>query len=475
MNETLYQRIADDLGLQIAEGTYRPGDRIPSIRSLARQLGVSLATIQNAYDLLESRHLIESRPQSGFYVRHNMQPRTSEPPMADDLALPTTVSVRNAATQTLQRLQHPGVLDLGTAIPSPEFLPLKQLQRALGRVTRRRMHEVVMAMFSPGLEELRHEVARRMGDAGCHVSPREVVITNGCQEALNLCLRTVARAGDTIAIESPAYVGLLNAIEALGMKALEIPTHPRDGISLDALELALAQWDVRACAVVTANSNPLGASMPDENKRRLVTMLAERDIPLLEDHEFGDLNFDGTRATAAKAYDQKGLVLYCSSISKSIASGLRVGWCSPGRWENSVEFQKSFSSVSSPTICQLAVAHLLASGGYDRHLRRICGAYSEQVQRFSAAVSRFFPAGTTVSRPRGGYILWVGLPPEVDAQLLHERALGKGIGVIPGHLFSASGNYRNFIRLSCAVPWTEAVEDALITLAHLTVELRAAT
>ncbi|WP_435100517.1 PLP-dependent aminotransferase family protein [Arhodomonas sp. AD133] len=471
MTETLYRRVADDIARQIEEGMYRPGDRVPSIRRLAGQLGVSIATIQAAYDMLESRRLIESRPQSGFYVRHPVDPDTGEPPMAEAINLPTTVSIRNEATAALQRCEGEGVLNLGAALPAPGFLPRRQLQRILGRLSRHCIDEIVMARFAPGLDSLRHEVVKRLADAGCHVSPQEVVITNGCQEALNLCLRTVARAGDTIAIESPAYVGLLQAIESLGMKALEIPTHPQDGVSLDALELALEQWDVRACAFVTANSNPMGASMPDEAKRRLVAMLAEREIPLVEDDEFGDLNYNRTRPRAAKSFDEKGLVLYCSSISKSIASGLRVGWCSPGRFENSVEFLKSFSSVSSPPICQMAVAEFMSSGGYDRHIRRLQSAYSEQVQRFIAAVSRTFPRGSTVSRPRGGYVLWVGLPGGVDAALLHERALAEGVGIMPGHLFSASGSFRDYIRLNTAVPWGDDAERAIATLARLTVEL----
>ena len=467
MTETLYRRIADDIARRIEDGAYQPGDRIPSIRKLSQQIDVSLVTVQNAYTLLESWRLIESRPQSGFFVRHRPATGTAEPSMAEDLSLPTAVAIRNLATEVLQRCQRPGIVNLGTAVPAPEFLPTKQLQRIIGRLARHHMQEAVIAIFSPGLEALRHEVARRMADAGCHVSLREVVITNGCQEALSLCLRTIAEPGDTIAIESPAYIGLLQAIESLGMKALEIPTHPQHGISLEALELALSQWPVKACAVVTSNSNPLGASVSEENRQALVAMLAEREIPLIEDDEFGDLNYDGTRPRSAKSFDEKGLVLYCSSVSKSIASGLRVGWCSPGRWENSVEFLQAFSSVSSSTLSQMAVAEFMASGGYDRHVRRIRSAYAEQVRRFAGAVGRHFPRGTTVSRPKGGYVLWVGLPGDVDTLALHEHALEAGIGIIPGHLFSASGNYRNFIRLNCALPWTERTEDALIALGRL--------
>ncbi|WP_018718555.1 PLP-dependent aminotransferase family protein [Arhodomonas aquaeolei] len=470
MTEVLYRQLADEVARRIDEGVYRPGERLPSIRGLAGQRGVSIATVQAAYELLESRRLVESRPQSGFYVRHPVAAATGEPPMGDGPVLPTTVSVRNEATAALQRCEADGVLNLGAALPAPEFLPRRQLQRILSRLARHHIDEIVMARFAPGLDALRQEVVKRLADAGCHVSPREVVITNGCQEALNLCLRTVARPGDTIAIEGPAYVGLLQAIESLGMKALEIPTDPRDGVSLEALALALEQWDVRACAFVTTNSNPVGASMPDEAKQRLVAMLAARGIPLVEDDEFGDLNYNRTRPRAAKAFDEHGLVLYCSSASKSIGSGLRVGWCAPGRFENDVEFLKSFSSVSSPPICQMAVAEFMASGGYERHIRRLQSAYAEQVQRFIAAISRAFPRGTTVTRPRGGYVLWVGLPGGVDAAVFHERALAEGIGVMPGHLFSAAGGFRQFIRLNAAVPWDEAVETAIAALGRLAVE-----
>lgn len=467
LSDTLYRRLAEDLARQIEEGIFAVGDRIPSIRAQSRRLGVSLDTVQSAYTLLESWRLVESRPQSGFYVRYRESHAHGQPVMSGAVGDPTPVAIRNEATVVLQRCQAPGILNLGAAIPAPDFLPIRQLQRIVGGIARRRMEEAAMAVFSPGLEALRSEVAKRMADAGCHVPAQQIVITNGCQEALSLCLRTVARPGDTIAIESPAFVGVLQAIESLGMKALEIPSHPQTGMSLEALELALEQWSVAACVVVTGNSNPLGATMPEANRERLVTMLAERDIPLIEDDEFGDLNYDGSRPRAAKAFDEHGLVLYCSSVSKSIASGLRIGWCSPGRWEDSMEFLQAFSSVSSSTLSQLVVAEFMASGGYERHVRKIQSAYAEQVRRFQAAVASWFPPGTSMSRPNGGYVLWVGLPGGSDAGVLHRIALAEGIGIVPGHLFSASGKYRDHLRLNCAVPWSERVQEAVLLLGRL--------
>ncbi len=469
MTSTLYQQIADDLARQIDEGSFQAGDKLPSIRKLSQQKQVSIATIQSAYELLERQQLIESRPQSGFYVREVIKTDLPAGEIQDNLQLPTRVSIKRTATEVLQRCQQPDMINLGTAIPSPEFLPVKQLQRIMGSLVRKRMDEVVVSVFPPGLLELRIQIAKRMAESGCRVSAGEIVITNGCQEALTLCLRAVAEPGDIIAIESPAFVGLLQTIEALGMRAMEIPTDPRKGISLDALQLALEQWPIKAVALVPTNNNPLGFTMPDENRQRLLTMLAEKEIPVIEDDLFGDLNYSGSRPKAIKAYDESGQVLYCSSVSKSIASGLRVGWVSAGRYQSQIEFLKSFSSVGTSTLSQMAVAEFLANGGYDRHLRRIQSAYAKQVQKMSEAVLKYFPAGTSVSYPQGGYILWVVLPTGIDTLQLHYKALDDNIGIMPGEMFSARDQYQNSLRLNCAIPWSDKVEQAIKSLGQLAV------
>ncbi|MAC45943.1 MAG: GntR family transcriptional regulator [Oceanospirillum sp.] len=469
MTSTLYQQIADDLARQIDEGSFQAGDKLPSIRKLSQQKQVSIATIQSAYELLERQQLIESRPQSGFYVREVIKTDLPAGEIQDNLQLPTRVSIKRTATEVLQRCQQPDMINLGTAIPSPEFLPVKQLQRIMGSLIRKRMDEVVVSVFPPGLLELRIQIAKRMAESGCRVSASEIVITNGCQEALTLCLRAVAEPGDIIAIESPAFVGLLQTIEALGMRAMEIPTDPRKGISLDALQLALEQWPIKAVALVPTNNNPLGFTMPDEHRQRLLTMLAKKEIPVIEDDLFGDLNYSGSRPKAIKAYDENGLVLYCSSVSKSIASGLRVGWVSAGRYQSQIEFLKSFSSVGTSTLSQMAVAEFLANGGYDRHLRRIQSAYAKQVQKMSEAVLKYFPAGTSVSYPQGGYILWVVLPTGIDTLQLHYKALDDNIGIMPGEMFSARDQYQNSLRLNCAIPWSDKVEQAIKSLGQLAV------
>jgi DNA-binding transcriptional MocR family regulator len=467
MAGTLYERLADDIARQIQDGVYRVGEKLPSIRTLSRQQGVSVATVQQAYRVLEDQRLVEARAKSGYYVRQRGAAPAEELRYAGALGLPSAVSVHHLATEVFWRCESCGETNLGTAYPAPAFLPVRQLQRIAARLFRRQLPELLEAHFSPGHALLRHQIAQRMAEAGCHVSEHEIIVTGGCQEALNLCLRAVAKSGDTIAIETPTFVGLLQAIEAYGMRALEIPTHVHDGISLDALQLALDQWPVKAVALVPAFNNPLGSNMPRQHKARLVGMLAERGVPLIEDDLFGDLAYGGLRTTPAKAYDRNGTVLYCSSFSKSIAPGFRLGWVSPGRYEGEINFLKSFTNVSTPALAQMVVAEFLSTGAYDRHLRWLRDQFSRQLGRFRDSILRHFPDGTRVSEPAGGYILWVELAPEIDAGELCRRAADEGIGVLPGQLCSPTGKFRHHVRLNCAVPWNETTQRALERLGRL--------
>jgi len=356
-------------------------------------------------------------------------------------------------------------------LPSPELLPTAQLNRCLAAVGRRSGSAGSEYSVPPGNLALRTQVARRAFEAGCALSPDEIVITSGGMEALNLCLRVVAKPGDTIAIEAPTYFGVLQCIEALGLKAVEIPTHPRDGVSLDALAYALDTQPIKACLFVLNFNNPLGSCMPDANKERLVEMLAARGIPLIEDDIYGDLAFSGARPRPAKSFDRGGLVLLCDSFSKTLAPGYRVGWCAPGRWQQQVEHLKFVTNVATATLPQMAVADFLANGGYNHHLRRIRKLYAEKIQLMSQAVSASFPAGTRITRPTGGYVLWVEMPSSVNSLELFDRALAAGISIVPGPVFSAKGKFKNFIRLNSGNPWSKSIERAVAQLGKFAHEL----
>ena len=464
--DLLYERVADHIVQLIDQGTLHAGERLPSIRKLSSQMDVSISTVLQAYMTLEDKSWIEAKPQSGFYVRpaRNLPP---EPKPSTPSPLVTRVGVTELVAQVFQTAHDPQVIQLALSTPSPDHLPVKRLNRLMAAATARSGARALSYDFPPGYGPLRHEIAKRLMDAGCRLSENEIVTTHGTMEALNLCLRAVAKAGDIIAIESPAFYGTLQIIESLGMNALEIATDPRDGIVLDALASAIRRQKVKACLFVTNFSNPLGSCMPDANKKALVELLARREIPLIEDDIYGDLHFGAARPKTAKAYDKQGLVLLCSSFSKTLAPGYRVGWTAPGRFRPQVESLKFTSSMATTTAPQMAIADFLQNGGYDRYLRKLRRILMTQVQQMSSAVGCYFPAGTKVTRPQGGYVLWVELPRSVDSLELHRRALEQKISVAPGPIFSAKQKYKNFIRLSCGVPWSEKVDNSVRTLADL--------
>lgn len=461
----LYREVADRIACLIEDGTFRAGDRIPSVRALMRQLGVSLATVLSAYGLLEDRGVLEARPQSGYYVRARMT-GTSAPPSSElpsAAVVPTPLSIANICTMLMGDPRNKDFVPLGAAIPNPDLLPVDKLTRALRSVVSRHKHQSVFYDFLPGHKGLRVQIARRAMTAGCLLSPDDIVTTQGGTEAVNLSLRAVCRPGDTVAVESPTFYGFLQIIESLGLHALEIPTHPDHGISLDALAYAMEHNRISACVVVSNFSNPLGCSISEEHKQNLVTLLAGHEIPLIEDDIYGDLFFDEDRPSVAKAFDQKGLVLLCSSFSKTIAPGYRVGWVAPGRFQSQVERLKVLTNLATSTPTQLAIAEFLSNGGYDHHLRRMRRIYRQQTAAMGHAIMRHFPEGTRVTRPSGGYVLWVELPAAVDALKLYEDALHSGITIAPGPIFSATRKFRNYIRLNAGF-WSDRIEKAIGTL-----------
>ena len=368
----------------------------------------------------------------------------------------------------MKDLLNPELLQLGIAVPNPELLPIEKLNRMLARETRRFATQSVSYELPPGNLRLRKQIAQRLLLSGCTMSPDQIVITSGCVEAVVLALRALCKPGDTVAIETPVYFNFLQMIQDLGLKALEIPASPRGGISLEALEYALDRnvGQVRACIVLSNFNNPLGSSMSDENKEKLVRLLEDRQVPLIEDDIYGDLSFSDERPSVAKAYDKTGNVMLCSSFSKTIAPGYRVGWIAAGRYQEQIERGKMLANVATSSPPQQAIAEFLANGGYEHHLRSIRRVYAKQAAQMGDAIGRYFPEGTRVSRPGGGFVLWVEMPAQVDAIVLYEQGKSKGITIAPGPIFSVEGKYRNCIRINAAC-WTPAVEAAIETLGWL--------
>ncbi len=464
-DQRLFERVASEVTRMIDSGALLPGQRLPSVRRMRDQFGVSISTVLEAYRLLENRGLIFTKPQSGHYVRRRSSPLLKEPGQSKPLAQPGSLDVP-LSMSLANDLGQPAKIQFGAAIPSVELLPTAAISRAMARVVRNQPQRAHGYGVPAGAIELRQQISRRMLDAGCTVSPDELVITHGCKEAVYLALQSVAAPGDTVAVESPTYYGLLEAIHAHRLKALPIASDPQQGVCLEALAAALERG-VKAIVVIPNFSNPLGTRMSDDRKRKLLKLAVDCGVPIIEDDIYGELPHDGPRPHALRALDDGNHVIYCSSFSKTISPGLRVGWCAPGKYYQPYVQAKMMLSQMNTMPPQLAIAEYLANGGYDRHLRRLRRAYREQTARIIDAVSRYFPPGTKVTRPTGGHVIWIELPPPIDTMQLHADAATNGISIAPGPLFAVHGEYRNCFRLNAGLPWSPAIDHALQTLARL--------
>ena len=454
----LYEQLAAEISGQIRQGGFRPGDRLPSVRQISLQKQISLSTVLQAYRMLEDHGLIEARPQSGYYVRlQRPSDALLRPEKPTFPAQPETVRIQNLGQQILKDASQAGVVQFGAALPTSELLPSQALNRIMARLARDDAAPPSQLGSPQGCLELRVQAARRAYLAGCTLSPEDLLITSGCTEALHLALRSVCKPGDLVAIETPTFFGILQILEALGLQALEIPCHPQEGMSLEHLEEAILDHTIRAVIVISNFSNPLGSCMPEANKHKLAQLLNTHQIALIEDDIYGELSFSDRRPTVIKAFDSNGGIILCSSFSKCLSPGLRVGWIAGGRWQNDIEQNKSSTNMFSPVLPQLTIAAFLASGGFEHVLRKMRRAYIQKTAQMADLVLLSFPETTRVSSPQGGFVLWVQMPETVDSLELYRQALKFGIVFAPGFLFSASGRYRNYLRLNAAYlsPQTE--------------------
>jgi DNA-binding transcriptional MocR family regulator len=460
----LYRQLAAHYREAITSGALAPGDRLPSVRALMQRHEVSLSTALQACRQLETDGWLEARPRSGYFVRQARQmPGLAEPTPGPPPDPAQYVGMHTRVSDFVARGRQCTVrVNFSSARSAPELYPGEALKNAAIRALRQQPDLLVRVAAYGGNASFRAVLARRALAGGMVLSPDEVLVTQGCIEALNLALRAVAQPGDIVAVESPTFYGLLQVLETLGLRALEIPTSPQTGISLEALQLALDTYpDIKALVVVPHLQNPLGSIMPDSHKAQLVDLCRQQGIALIEDDTYTALLDDGQSRKALKAWDQDGGVIHCASLHKVLAPGMRLGWMSAGRWQARVEMLKYAQSRYNDELAQVAAADVMASGAYDRHLQRLRGRLRDQRQRTAATIAASFPAGTRFSQPAGGLALWVELPQQLSSQRVFDQALEAGILIAPGLMFSNSNRYDHFVRLNCGAPYTPEIDLAL--------------
>lgn len=467
----LYENLATRLRGQIRRGVLRPGERMPSLRGLGRQEHVSVATAVEAYLQLEREGLVEARERSGYYVR------------APTVPAPATRALRlqSRAPQTLRNPALLGVLDvllredllpLHVATPALELLPSTAIASATIRAMRRAPQAALDYGSPQGSRDLRVQIAKRYLRAGVDVDPDEIVVTAGAMEAISLALRSVTRSGDVVLLETPTYYGLLQAVAALGLRVIEVPNRAGSGIDVACLRVLLARHAVRAAVLVPNFNNPVGSCSSDADKRAIVAACATHGVVLIEDDLYGELSYSGERPAPLRRFDASGAVITCGSFSKTLAPGLRVGWALGAQRTADLVRAKCFSTIATAMLPQLAIADYLARHDFDRALRRLRRELATNAQRWRAAIQRHFPDGTRVSDPAGGMTLWLELADGVEGQALFEAALARGIGSLPGHLFSTRGDCRNHLRLGCGLRWNADIDAGLRELGRLATTLR---
>ncbi|MGC4104086.1 aminotransferase-like domain-containing protein [Ferruginibacter sp.] len=466
-DDHLYLQVADGLEKMIAGEVLRIGDKLPSVRMLSDEYGISMGTAFQAYYHLEGRGLIESRPKSGYYVRFNHQRFPQLPDQVKPEAISHEVSVKDMITSIYGDIAAKDTINFAIGAPDASLLPTAKINKSVIHALRNTKDGCTGYEQTQGNLELRQQIAKLSFNWGGKVKPDEVIVTSGSLEAVMMCLKAVTNHGDTVAVECPTYFGIYQSIESLGLKVVEIPADAVNGLDLDALEKAIKKYPVKACVVVPNFNNPLGTCMSDERKKKLVDIITKNNISLIEDDIYGELYFGKMRPKTCKYFDTKGMVMHCSSLSKSLAPGYRIGWTIPGKYFEQVKQVKRIQNICSPSLTQAAMAHYLKNGRYEYHLKNLRKALHTQSLRYMQGIIQYFPADTKISRPAGGLTFWIELNSKVDSFKLRTEAMKHKISIVPGKIFSASIDYTNYIRLSFGKPWSDDADYGLMMLGKL--------
>lgn len=461
----LYQRIANGLEQQIKNNVLAIGDKLPSLREFCKRYGTSQTTAIKVYYELESKGLIETRPKSGYYISGSLKRIPALPKISEPSAETSQVQIEDLLEKVYNNAT-PMNITLAHAVVADELLPIAKLNKGMIQAMRELKGSGTAYGEIQGNEKLRKQIARHAFTIP-ELSPENIITTNGCINAISYAMMALGKPGDTIAVESPVYFGVLQLARSLGLKVLELPTHPQTGIEIEALTQALEANKINLCLLVSNFSNPLGSLMPDEHKKEVVRLIQKHNVPLIEDDIYGDIYFGTNRPNTCKTYDESGLVLWCSSISKTLAPGYRVGWISPGKFKSEILRMKLFHAIASTNITQEVIANFLETGRYEHHLRKLRNTLHTNSLQYIRAINDYFPEGTKVSRPQGGMVLWVEFDQKVNTIELYDLAIKKGVSIAPGGLFTLQNQFANCMRLNYGMPWNGQIDQGLKNLADI--------
>lgn len=465
MKELLYINLARNIEQKIRNDVFKIGDKLPSIRTVCDEYGVSMNTAMHAYLELEGRSLIKSQPKSGFYVTHNTGKRLAFPETSKPLYRDDQEQADDLIGRVYGQLGDQNILRLSLGVPDEELLPIAKLNKGLVYAMRSLPASGTAYEEIQGNKKLCRDIARCAYTWGASLTQEDIVTTAGAMNAISYCMMALTKPGDKIAVESPVYFGILQLAKSLGLHVLELPTNAGTGIELDALKKVMPE--IKLLLLVSNFNNPLGSCMPVEHKKEVVKLIEQYNIPLIEDDLYGDVYFGESRPKPCKAYDESGLVLWCGSVSKTLAPGYRVGWVAPGKYKDKIIRMKLLHTVSTTTLTQEVIANFLESGHYEKYLRSLRRTLHTNSLQFNRAISDYFPEETKASQPHGGFVMWVELAKNIDAAKLYNNAMKRGISIAPGRMFTLQNQFNNCMRLSYGMKWSKELEQKLKLLGEL--------
>jgi DNA-binding transcriptional MocR family regulator len=455
--EVLYIKIAHIIQEQILSETLKIGDKLPSIRALQKLYNVSINTVKQAFLELESKSLIESRPKSGFYVSNTSNRKFSIPSMNKLKVSETQKSPDDLITKVFDTFTDKSITQFSLGVPHKSLLPIAKLNKGIIKAMRNMEESGTDYNLVQGNLNLRRNLAKWSLVLEGKLTEDDFVTTSGAMNAIYSCLMVSTQRGDTIAIESPVYFGILQIAKSMGLNVIELPTHPTTGVDLEALKKVITK--IKACCFMSNFSNPLGSLMPNESKKELVELLTYHNIPLIEDDLYGNLFFGAARPKPCKYYDEAGIVMWCGSVSKTLAPGYRVGWVAPGQFKEKIIRQKLVQTISTPSLYQEVVADFMEFGRYDHHLRNFRHTLHTNCLHFQRAVEDYFPENTKISQPQGGSFLWLELDKNIDTASLYDIAIKQKISFAPGRIFTQHDQYNNCMRLNFALEWNDKLNN----------------
>jgi DNA-binding transcriptional MocR family regulator len=455
-----YRIIARQIIDSIESGALGTGDKLPSLRAACQRWRVSLITIKGAYRLLEQGGYIDARPQSGYYV---LAREVQDPPSAYTVRAKASYpnDELRIITQIIGARTSDGIRALGAAIPGEELLPLKSLRLYASRIARRSDEPLSAYGDSSGSARLREEIARYYRSLGARVLPGDIVVHNGALNAITTTLRAITRPGDSIVLESPTYYLFMHAAAALNLRVVSVPHIPGSGIDLKALGGVLRSHPIKAIVVIPNFHNPAGSLMSLAAKEELLGLAARHKIHIIEDDVYGDLGFTGERPAPLLALDRSEQVIHCSSVSKILGPGLRVGWSISRALRSEIQQARFLQSIACPTLTQEVVAEFFSNEGLKRHRRLMGTKLAAQAEIYRAALRKYLPAGTRITQPEGGFLFWVELPKGCDTTALFHSLAHKHTGLTPGIIFGNQPEARRFFRLSFGASFSPQVDQSI--------------